>query len=57
LKVYNMLGQEVMTLFNGVQAAGRYAANVDGARLAGGVYIYRLQAENMTITKKFVLTK
>ena len=57
LRVYNMLGQEVMTLVNGVQQAGTYAATVDGTRLTGGVYFYRLQADNVTITNKFVLMK
>ncbi len=57
LKVYNMLGQEVMTLFSGVRQAGQYAATMDGSKLAGGLYIYRLQTGSMTITKKLVLTK
>ncbi len=57
LKIYNMLGQEVMTLFNGMQQAGKYVATVDGTRLVGGVYFYRLQAENVTLSKKLVLMK
>jgi len=52
-----MLGQEVMTLFSGVRQAGQYAATMDGSKLAGGLYIYRLQTGSMTITKKLVLTK
>jgi hypothetical protein len=57
LKVYNLLGQEVATLFAGVQEAGNYAATFDGAGLASGVYLFRLQAGNVSITKKLVLMK
>ncbi|HTX19009.1 MAG TPA: T9SS type A sorting domain-containing protein [Bacteroidota bacterium] len=57
LKVYNILGQEVATLFEGVQRPGTYTAEFDGARLASGVYFYRLQAGATTLTKKLVLMK
>ncbi|HUI29380.1 MAG TPA: T9SS type A sorting domain-containing protein [Candidatus Acidoferrales bacterium] len=57
LKVYNILGQEVSTLFSGVQHAGNYQATFDGAKFASGVYFYRLQAGNVSITKKLVLIK
>ncbi len=57
LKIYNSNGQEVATLFDGNQQAGSYLATFDGTDLAGGVYFYKLQAENTTITKKLVLMK
>jgi hypothetical protein len=57
LKVYNNLGQEVATLFNGVQRAGDYVAVFNGARFASGIYLYTLKSENVTITKKMVLIK
>lgn len=57
LKVYNTLGQEVATLFEGIHQVGNYVATFDGARLASGVYMYQLQSENVSITKKFVLMK
>ena len=57
LKVYNLLGQEVATLFSGNQKTGNYEATFNGANLASGVYMYRLQSDNVTITKKFVLMK
>jgi hypothetical protein len=57
LKVYNLLGQEVATLFNGVQNAGNYVATFDGAEFASGVYLYRLQSGSVSLTKKFVLMK
>lgn len=57
LKVYNTLGQEVATLFDGVQRAGNYVAVFDGSKLAGGIYFYRLQSKDISITKKLVLMK
>ncbi len=57
LNVYNNLGQEVASLFDGVQQAGNYIASFDGTKLAGGVYFYRLQSKDVTITKKLVLIK
>ena len=57
LKVYNVLGQEVATLFSGMQKAGNYVATFDANRFASGVYFYRLQAGNFSSVKKMMLFK
>ncbi len=57
LEVYNVLGQKVMTLFTGVQAAGSYQCNFEAARFASGVYFYRLQAGSYSVVKKMMLLK
>ncbi len=57
LKIYNILGQEVATAFQGFQTAGSYTANFDASRLASGVYFYRLQAGQFNETKKMMLMK
>lgn len=57
LKVYNLLGKEVATLFAGVQIAGHYTVPFNGNELAAGVYLYQLRAENFIETKRFVLMK
>ena len=57
LKVFNILGQEVATLFSGAQHAGNFTATFDGSKFASGVYFYRLQAGNVSITKKLVFMK
>ncbi|NNL20578.1 MAG: T9SS type A sorting domain-containing protein [Ignavibacteriaceae bacterium] len=57
LAVYNMLGEEVSTLINTQQKAGRYEVTFDASELASGVYIYRLEAANYTASKKLMLMK
>jgi hypothetical protein len=57
LKVFNVLGMEVATLFSGVQEAGEHVATFDAARLASGVYFYRLQAGGVSMTRKMLLMK
>ncbi|MHB8581567.1 MAG: discoidin domain-containing protein [Ignavibacteriaceae bacterium] len=57
LKVYNMLGQEVATLINKEQKSGDYTVNFDASKLASGVYLYRIEANGFTLTKKMTLLK
>lgn len=57
LKVFNMLGQEVATLANERLNAGNHTFSFDASSLASGMYIYRLQAQNQTITKRMMLIK
>jgi hypothetical protein len=65
LKVYNLLGQEVMTLYDGVRPAGNYIATFDGRECCGGIYLYQLQVhptnagriKNFEETKKLILLK
>ncbi|MBI4552998.1 MAG: T9SS type A sorting domain-containing protein, partial [Candidatus Latescibacteria bacterium] len=63
LAVYNLLGQEVVRLVEGVQTPGRYVVtwdgrNAQGQSIASGVYLYRLttsagfsQTHRMTLLK------
>ena len=57
LKVYDILGREVVTLVNEQKATGNYEVKFDGSKLASGVYIYQLNAGNFTQTKKLSLMK
>jgi photosystem II stability/assembly factor-like uncharacterized protein len=57
MKVYDLIGKEVATLVSGQQSAGPHEVLFDGARLASGVYFYRLQAGTFSDVKKFVLLK
>ena len=57
LKIFNLLGQEITTLVNQEQKAGTYSVNFNASKLSSGMYIYRLQAGENTITKKMTLIK
>ncbi len=57
LKVYNIFGQEVRVLVNGVQHAGEHQITFQAGDLASAVYIYRLMTGNLTETKKMMVVK
>jgi hypothetical protein len=57
LKVFNVLGQEVATLVNGIETAGKHVANFNASRLTSGVYFYTLTSGNTVETKKMTLMK
>jgi hypothetical protein len=57
LKVYNILGREVASIFSGQLNPGNYVSTFDGSKFAGGVYIYRLDAGATSISKKLILIK
>jgi hypothetical protein len=57
LKVYDILGAEVVTLVNEEKVAGKYEVNFNAATLASGVYIYRLSVNDFVNVKKMVLLK
>ena len=57
LKVYNLLGREVFTLVNQEQKSGNYIVNFDASQLASGVYMYRIQSGDFSLTKKMTLLK
>lgn len=64
LKVYDLLGREVMTLVNQRLQAGKYEASFDGINLSSGIYFYRIETDpetssgrGFTETKKMVLIK
>ncbi len=57
LKVYDILGREVATLFNEEGKEGRYNVVFDASKLSAGVYIYTIRAGNFTASKKLLLLK
>jgi hypothetical protein len=58
LKVYDLLGKEVMTLINNdVMSAGSYDVTFDASRLASGTYFYRLKVGDNVLSKKMILLK
>lgn len=57
LKVYDLLGEEVKTLVNKQEPAGTYEVKFDGSNLTSGVYLYKLNAGNYSVVRKFMLLK
>jgi len=57
LKVYSMLGEEVATLVNEVKQAGSYTTDFNASNLPSGMYIYTIQSEGFSLSKKLLLIK
>jgi len=57
LKVFDIVGREVATLFDGRLAAGEYRLTFDAAALASGVYLYTIRAGGFHDVKKMVLVR
>jgi hypothetical protein len=57
LTVSNTLGQEVMTLSQEDYKKGMHTIAMDASSLSTGVYFYKLEANNTSITKQLTLVK
>jgi 1,4-alpha-glucan branching enzyme len=62
LKVYDILGREAAVLVNEEKPAGKYsvvfnAVNGGGKKLSSGVYLYKIQADGFSESRKFILMK
>lgn len=58
LKVFNMLGQNIVTLAEGVYNEGLHSINFDATNLSSGIYIYKLSTKDgFEKTNKMMLIK
>jgi hypothetical protein len=57
LKIFNILGEEVVTLVSDRLSAGSYSYEWDASHLASGIYLYRLEAEGFMQTRKMLFVK
>ena len=57
LKVYNVLGQEVVTLVDEEKPAGIYDVQFSAMSLSSGMYLYRLRAGDFVATKRLMLLR
>jgi hypothetical protein len=57
LKVFDLLGGEVATIHQGMLDAGQHTATFDASALRSGVYMYRLDAEGRSISRRMVVMK
>jgi predicted esterase len=57
LLLFDVLGRQVRTLVDEEKPAGIYRVKFDATDLPSGVYLYRLQADGFTQTKKLILSR
>jgi len=57
LSVYDIAGRRIATLVNGNVQAGVHTVNFDASSLSSGVYIYRLETAQSTVTRRMTLIK
>ena len=55
--IYNTAGVEVARLIDGFQTAGGHQITWNAEGFASGLYFYKLQAGNLSATKKLLLQK
>ncbi|MEO8209622.1 MAG: T9SS type A sorting domain-containing protein, partial [bacterium] len=57
IKIFDVLGKEVVNLINERQNAGTYSVEFNAGNLSSGVYFYRIDAGEFTDIKRMVLIK
>ena len=57
LKVYDILGKEIVTIVNENKPEGIYEVEFNASQLPNGMYIYKLQAGGFSDVKKMLLLK
>ena len=57
MKVYDILGNEITTLVNKEQSAGKYSVNFDAGNLTSGIYFYQITSGKFNQVHKMMLLK
>jgi hypothetical protein len=57
LKVFDVLGNEIVTLVDEYKTAGSYQVSFDASYLSSGIYFYTLISGNISETKKMLLIR
>ena len=57
LKIYDVLGKEIITLVDEMKTAGNYQVTFNATQLVSGMYFYKLETNNYSQTKKMILLK
>ena len=62
IKIYNVLGEEIKTLFNNFQVSGNHTITWDGTNsnnneVSSGIYIYVIRAAQFSMAKKMILLR
>jgi hypothetical protein len=57
VKVYDIVGREVVTLLNEEKTMGSYEIKFDATNLPSGIYLYRIVSGDFVQMKKMILLK
>lgn len=57
IKIFDLLGREIMTAVSELKSAGSHNFKFDAFNLSTGVYLYSIEAGNYIQTKKMILLK
>ena len=57
IRVYDVLGKEVVTLVNENKKAGKYLISFNGTGLSSGIYLYKIKAGEYEHTRRMTLLK
>jgi photosystem II stability/assembly factor-like uncharacterized protein len=57
IKVYNLLGEKVETLLDGVESSGNHSLIYNASKLPSGTYFYVMKSGDLTAVKSMVLVK
>ncbi|HEY6435387.1 MAG TPA: alpha-amylase family glycosyl hydrolase, partial [Ignavibacteriaceae bacterium] len=57
IKVYDILGREVISLVNEFKQAGTYEIQFNASGFASGIYLYRIKSGSFVQTRKMILLK
>ena len=57
LTVFDVIGKEIVILVDQVREPGHYKIGFDASALSSGIYLYRIDTGNQTITRKMTLVK
>ncbi|MSP64422.1 MAG: T9SS type A sorting domain-containing protein [Ignavibacteria bacterium] len=57
MKIFDLIGREVMTIFDEHKNAGSYTLKFNASQLASGMYVYKIESGDFTDSKKMMLLK
>ncbi|MDD5363570.1 MAG: T9SS type A sorting domain-containing protein [Ignavibacteria bacterium] len=57
LSVFDLTGRKIRTLINEMKPAGYYKIDFSTGNIASGIYIYRLNTEKYSVSKKMIILK
>ncbi len=57
LAIYNLMGEEIVSLIDGNMDAGQHNVQFNASDFASGTYFYKIDAGNFTSVKKMILNK